>query len=96
MAEMYQIRSSVLTLKDSPQHIDFHIQSGDYISYIATVVGFIEEALELRDGEVLGREKELARELRNDLRYVHANYRLIPRELGDIQTVQKKGNLLGN
>lgn len=91
---MYTIRQNVSVLRDSPQNIDFHIRSGDYFAYLATMMGFMQEAFELRDGELTGPEEELARELRNDLRYVQANYAIVPRQLGDIQAIRPSGDLL--
>ncbi|MDB5244927.1 MAG: hypothetical protein JWN90_32 [Parcubacteria group bacterium] len=72
-----------------------HIKSGDYFLFLATMMGAMEELLQkCQQGTLTGDEKKYARELRHDLRYVHANYKILPRELGDIQMVQPSGNLL--
>lgn len=81
-------------LFDSPRNIDFHVRTGDYFSYLATMIGFLEEALAARDEGGSSREKALARELRTDLRYVQANYAITPRPLEDIQIVRPSGNIL--
>lgn len=92
---MYAVSSNALVLHDSPENIDFHIRSGDYFAFLATMMGFLEEALGNCESELVSeRERSLARELRHDLRYVQANYRIAPRELVDVQTVRGKGNQL--
>ena len=52
-------------LNDSPERLDFHIQSGDFLSFVATKLGFFEERLS-------DKERAAAKELRNYLRYVQA------------------------
>lgn len=92
---MYVTSPNTLTLKDSPQHIDFHIQTGDYFAFLATMMGFLEEALSKCESELVSeRERNMARELRHDLRYVQANYQITPRQLVDIQTIPRNGNQL--
>lgn len=92
---MYIQHSAPSVLRDSPEHIDFHIQTGDYFAFLATMMGFIEEALGNCESELVSeRERFLARELRHDLRYIQANYRITPRELGDIQMIRGSGNQL--
>jgi hypothetical protein len=86
---MYEYSSNFQVLRDSPKNIDFHIRSGDYFSFLATMLGVLED--QLADEEECRR---LARELRNDLRYVQANYAIRPREPDDIQTIRPKGNLI--
>ncbi|MDB5265802.1 MAG: hypothetical protein JWM39_515 [Parcubacteria group bacterium] len=83
-------------LNDSPAHIDFHIQAGDYFAFLATMMGFVEEALERCESEgVTDKERIAARELRRDLCYVQANYQITPRPHAEIQTIHTSGNLLG-
>lgn len=90
---MYVYSSSVRFLRDTPDRIDFHIRNGDYFSFLATMMGFLEEALERCDSERMHeKERTMARELRHDLRYVQANYEIRPRELGDIRDIRGKGN----
>jgi hypothetical protein len=85
----------LLLLRDSPQAIDFHITSGDYFLYLATLMGALEEALEKVESSAgVEKERALARSLRHDLRYVHANYQITPRSLADIRTIHPSGNLL--
>ncbi len=92
---MYSTSSNTLTINDSPANIDFHIRSGDYFAFLATRMGFVEEALErCNSADVLEKERSMTRELRNDLRYVQANYEIMPREPVDIQTVRGKGDQL--
>jgi hypothetical protein len=92
---MYETSSSELSLNDSPAQIDFHIQTDDYFAFLATVMGFLEEALDKCESELLSEQEVcMARELRNDLRYVQANYRIQPRQLDEIQTIRSSGNQL--
>ncbi len=95
MQEHYLINARIRILRDSPKNIDFHIRTGDYFLYVATLVGALEEAL--GRGEYAThteQERAIARELRNDLRYVHANYEIHSRSLADIQMIRPAGNLL--
>ena len=87
--------SASAVINDSPERLDFHIRSGDYFSFLATVMGFVEEAItKCGSGEMSEREKEIARELRHDLRYVQANYKIVPRTGNDVQTIRPSGDLL--
>jgi len=96
MDQEYTLKERVMALFDSPKNIDFHIRSGDYFAMLATIMGFLEEALDTCVGEHGGndRQRALAREVRHDLRYVQANYEIIPRKPEDIQLVRSKGNIL--
>ncbi|HWU24723.1 MAG TPA: hypothetical protein VN086_03140 [Candidatus Paceibacterota bacterium] len=89
----YSISSAALVLRDSPQRIDYHIRTGDYFSVLATIVGFIEDSLASQNG-MTAEQKALAHELRTDLRYVQANYTIVPRKLEDIEVIRPSGNLL--
>jgi hypothetical protein len=91
----YVIRETTEVLFDSPKNIDFHIRTGDYFSVLATVMGFMEEALTVCEHvPEAAYHKTLARELRHDLRYVQANYQIEPRPMHEIQQVPTSGNLL--
>lgn len=64
-------------LRDTPERIDFHVQTGDYFAVLATALGFMQEALErCPEGE---RERQLAEELRKDLRYMNGKYSIHPK-----------------
>lgn len=89
----YLIKSTIRVLRDSPERIDYHIRTGDYFSVLATMLGFLEETL-VPENETSAHMKALAHELRTDLRYVQANYAIVPRKLEDIQIVQPSGNIL--
>jgi hypothetical protein len=92
---MYEISSTTVVLSDSPQHVDFHIQSGDYFAFLATMMGFIEEALNRCESHlVTEEERTAARSLRHELRYVQANYTITPRQLVDVQVVRGGGDQL--
>lgn len=92
---MYVYASNIRLLRDSPAHIDFHIKSGDYFAFLATMMGVLEEALGKCESELLSdRERTLARELRHDLRYVQANYEITERELSDVRIIRGAGDLL--
>jgi hypothetical protein len=90
---MYEISDKFQVLRDSPKRIDFHIRTGDYFSFLATMLGIIEDRM--TNGEDIEECVRMAHELRTDLRYVQANYAIRPRELGDIQMIRPKGNLIG-
>jgi hypothetical protein len=92
---MYHLSPRLQVLQDSPSNIDFHIRSGDYFSFLATMMGVLEDTIATGNNpESNTTERQLVRELRNDLRYVQANYRIEARPLGDIQVIRPKGNLL--
>jgi len=86
----YERTETILIIEDAPSDIDFHIRSGDYFLYIATLVGALEDPQTLMPEE----RQRLAGQLRRDLRYVHANYEILPRQLEDVQPVRPSGNLL--
>ncbi|MES2225193.1 MAG: hypothetical protein V4480_00085 [Patescibacteria group bacterium] len=95
MARTYLITERVGLLMDSPKNIDFHIRSGDYFAFLATVMGFLEDtATDASNAAGEEKRRDIARELRHDLRYVQANYQILPRDLGDIETINPSGNLL--
>jgi hypothetical protein len=84
---VYTFSSPLFVVNDSPERLDFHIQSGDFLSFIATKLGFIEESLS-------DQERSAAKELRNDLRYVQAHYKIVPRSGSEMQIVRPSGDLL--
>ncbi len=81
---VYAIRSPyVLYLRDEAQDarrekLEFHVESGDYFLMLAGALGFVEEALaQCEAGKSLkGEERKILKELREDLVYVHRNYRI--------------------
>ena len=94
----YLIRSSHWLFRDTPERIDYHIRNGDYLPLVATVMGFMEEALMRNENGPADERKveialKLARELRQDLRYVGAHYRLEPRGADSLEI--RSGNVLG-
>jgi hypothetical protein len=95
MEETYLIRESVATFADSPEHIEYHIRSGDYLAMVATALGCMEEALETCASEN-HEHTRLARELRDNLRYVHAKYTIVPRPTGEEGIIRPSGNLIGD
>jgi hypothetical protein len=78
MSSTYAISSRTLTVRDTPEHIDLHIETGDYFAMLATVMGFMQEGLEECKGR--SREHELAQELRQDLRYLQQHYRIVRKD----------------
>jgi hypothetical protein len=74
----YICRSQALVIEDSPEHIDFHIKTGDYFAFLSTAMSFIEERLGACGPGT--NEEKLAKDLRSDLSYVHKNYRIIPKD----------------
>jgi hypothetical protein len=77
---------------DSPERLDFHIQSGDYFSFLATKLGFLEEAVK-KCVSMSPEEQKIANELRHDLRYVQAHYKILPRSGAEIQDMRPSGDL---
>lgn len=86
----YRITETITVIQDVPSSTEFHIQSGDYFLYLATIAGMLEDTETLSEEE----RREHARRLRRELRYVHSNYKVVPREPEDIQPVQPPGNLI--
>ncbi|HEY0010828.1 MAG TPA: hypothetical protein VGB97_02850 [Candidatus Paceibacterota bacterium] len=89
----YALPSRFFLNRDSPERLNFHVESGDFLSYLATRVGFIEEFIS-SCGSADAPERSLAHELRNDLRYVQAHYKVVPRTGDDIQPVRPSGNVI--
>jgi hypothetical protein len=87
---MYALAFAPLVINDSPDRLNYHVESGDFLSYLATRVGVLEEFLARCDGAAT----DQARELRHDLRYVQAHYKVTPRSGDDIQTIRPSGNVL--
>lgn len=96
--EKYFYESLTLVLRDAPLNSDFHIRSGDFFSFIATLMGSFEETLATCECEagkdIQARQQRLARELRHTLRFLQAHYTILPRALEDIQEVRPSGDLL--
>lgn len=94
----YIIRSNLWFLNDTPERIEYHIKNDDYLPLLATMMGFMEEALRLNDSTAVNERKSelalaLAKELREDLRFVGAHYMLVPRNTDDVQEV-RSGNVM--
>jgi len=96
----YDIRAASRTLRETSERLDYHVESGDYLALLATIVGFMEEALR-KQGDPNTDEEEraialrLAEDLRDDLRYVHANYRLVARDEEDRRRMSPASVLAG-
>ena len=81
----------------SPSGTKFHIESGDYFAFVATLMGYLEEASGTCEQICKSpSERKLAHELRQDLRFVHAHYKIVPRDPSEIQPIQPSGNVLLN
>ncbi len=96
--EQYFFESYTRILRDAPLNSDFHIRSGDFFSYLATIMGSLEDTLascrcECEKG-IQAQKQQLARELRHMLRYLQAHYTVEPRALENIQEIRPSGNLL--
>lgn len=73
----YAIAPRALFVRDTPERIDFHVENGDYFAMLATIMGFMQEGLErCAEGS---KEHQLAKDLRQDLRYMHAKYQIVPK-----------------
>ena len=86
-ASAYSISVSALFLRDDEgerhDRLMYHISSGDYFNMVATILGFLEESLQQRstpEAELEVREIKLARELREDLRYLNQHFCIQPKE----------------
>ncbi|HUQ29989.1 MAG TPA: hypothetical protein VM103_00495 [Candidatus Paceibacterota bacterium] len=61
-------------------HLRYHIQTGDYFAVLATVFGFIEEALEeAPHKEDAALSPRLMRSIRKDLQFAGAHCRIVPK-----------------
>ena len=61
-------------------HLEFHLESGDYFLYLASLLGFIEETLVAGDSEdSVKLQAEAVRATRRDLRALHQRYAIAPR-----------------
>ena len=94
----YILRKNSWMFRGTPDRVDYHIKSGDYLPLIATMMGFMEEALRKNDTGSMTKEEteiaiKLAHDLRQDLRYVGANYRLVALDAKHKQTL-RTGNVL--
>ncbi len=87
---LYERTETIFILEDSPSAIDFHIRSGDYFLYLATLIGALEDPYALTPEQ----RATLTKQLRHDLRYVHANYEISPRAIENVQPVRPSGNLI--
>lgn len=98
MANEYHNEEGQTVLNDAPEKIDYHINSDDYFAFLATLMGFMEESLgkcaDCNKEIAEGPEKGMARDTRQDLRYVQANYKIIPRPQDTIQEIRGGGNQL--
>lgn len=74
----YIIAPRFLLVRDTPERIDFHVEKGDYFALLSTVMGFLQESL--ADCAKGSKEYELTKDLRKDLRYLHENYRIVPKD----------------
>ncbi len=94
----YVYESFTRILRDAPLNSDFHIRSGDFFSYLATIMSGFEESLASCTCECgkesQARDQKLARELRHMLRYLQAHYTVEPRPIENTQEVQPSGNLI--
>ena len=63
------------------EKLAFHIQTDDYFRYLATLLGFAEEALagDVREQDLASVQIEAIRAARKDLQYLHDHYRIEPR-----------------
>lgn len=73
-----------MVIRDTPEHIDFHVKSGDYFAFVATMMGFIEETLRgsmagTSTADMVTKQAALAKELRQDLRYLNTHYNIVPK-----------------
>jgi len=59
----------------------FHVETGDYFSFLATLLGFVEETLNASSGteNLVPIQIEAVKAAREDLRYLNTHYRIEPR-----------------
>ena len=88
----YTRSDSLLLLNDSPEQIDFHVKTGDYFAHVATMLGFLEEAIQ--DGKFSEKDMELAKELRRDLQFMHSRYSISEKPAAAWVPIRKSGNIL--
>ncbi|MFZ1988001.1 MAG: hypothetical protein WAV21_03165 [Minisyncoccia bacterium] len=88
----YSIHGNLLFFRDTPEHIDFHVKTGDYFGFLATMMGFMEEGLKKCNSSE--QELALAQELRKDLRYIHSRYKIESKKPEEHTPIRPSGNLL--
>jgi hypothetical protein len=70
------------------ERLKFHLETGDYFPMLATVLGFIEETVsECECTQIVEKvplETKAVRDARKDLLYLHRNYYIVPKEIGNV------------
>jgi hypothetical protein len=95
--ELYSLRSeSFEILRDTPEHLDFHVKTGDYFAYLATMLGFIEESLKHSDKPESEEERALIQDLRKDLCFMNSRYCIAAKPEDKISPIRQSGNLLAS
>ncbi len=64
-------------------NLDFHLSTGDYFAFAATVLGFAKETLAQchcnPNPLLVEEERELVARIHQDLLYLQQNYRIVPK-----------------
>jgi hypothetical protein len=64
------------------ERLTFHLKTGDYFPMLATILGFAQETVAGcgcgADSDLLPLETGVLKDTRNDLMYLHKNYRIVP------------------
>lgn len=85
--------SSLDDYADTPTEESFslHLETGDYFTYVAALLGFVEETLDeiAAHSELAQLELRAIRALRSDLRYLDKHYQVTPRLEPDSGTLWK-------
>jgi hypothetical protein len=68
--------------EDRAERLSFHLSTGDYFPMLATILGFVQESVQdcacSADNELVPLETDVLRGTRDDLMYLHKNYRIVP------------------
>lgn len=60
------------------ERLEFHLKHGDYFPMVATVLGFVEEALAECKSDIV--KAATLKTLKKDLMHLHKHYRITPKQ----------------
>ncbi len=64
------------------ERLSFHLKTGDYFPMLATILGFAQETVAGcgcgTDEALVSLEAGVLKNIRNELLYLHENYRIVP------------------
>ncbi len=80
---LYTLAPTYRVCRDAPrdermERLAFHIEHGDYFPFLATVIGFLKEAIEDCGVSESATKAAFASDMQKDLLYLQEHYRLAP------------------